>query len=70
MTPTKTIHLNNAGLGRGGLHFNSKGLSKLATNSIKKIENFNRPLQLVSSLQKNFFDCDLYQNSEISCPES
>ena len=35
--PSKTLHPINAGLIRGGLDLNSKGLSKLAINFIKKV---------------------------------
>ena len=48
---------------------NSQGLGKLAINFIKKIKSFKRSWQVAGSFHKNFFDCDFYQNSEISCPE-
>ena len=62
-------NISNAGLSRGGLHLNSQGLGKLAINFIKKIKSFKRSWQVVGSFHKNFFDCDFYQNSEISSPE-
>ena len=42
---------------------------ELAFNFIKKIKSFKRSWQVADSFQKNFFDCDFYQNSEISSPE-
>ena len=35
-------NISNAGLSRGGLHLNSKGLGKLPINFIKKIKSFQR----------------------------
>ena len=61
-------NISNAGLSCG-LHLNSQGLDKSAVNFIKKIKSFKRSWQVAGSFNKNVFDCDFSQKSEMSCLE-